>query len=92
MSAEHRHVAKKQFCPRCDHFHELKQPTVPGASGLCLLRPPQAFMVGMAVIEPSVIAKPDAAPQQVPVIRAYYPPVGPVDTCAQWTQRSEGEA
>lgn len=92
MPGEHRHVAKKHFCPKCDHFHELKNSNVPNASGVCLLNPPTPFIVGMAVVEPTVIAKPDTPPQQVPIIRGYYPPVGNGDTCAQWTPRSEGEA
>lgn len=86
----HRNVAKKHFCPGCDHFHEVPNPGMPDRSGVCVLYPPQAFVVGMAqgAIAPAV--NPAALPA-VPIVRGYYPPVGPGDTCAQWTPRAEGE-
>jgi hypothetical protein len=84
----HRNVAKKHFCPGCDHFHEVPNPGLPTPSGVCVLNPPQAFVVGMGQAAIAPMDKPGAA---VPIIRGYYPPVGPGDTCAQWTPRAEGE-
>lgn len=89
---EHRHIAKKQFCPGCDHFHEQRS-NVPGAVGVCLKDPPTVFVIGMVQSARSAIQQQADAPQEmVPVIRAYFPPVNPTDTCAQWTPRAEGEA
>jgi hypothetical protein len=85
----HRNVTKRHFCPGCDHFHELANPGMPAASGVCLLYPPTPFIVGMAA--PAVVTEPTAG-SHVPIVRGYYPPVGPGDTCAQWTPRAEGEA
>jgi hypothetical protein len=89
---EHRNVIKKHFCPGCDHFHELRNSSTPGAHGVCLFNPPQAFVIGMVQTQAAVVVDPAQAAQMVPVIRAYYPPVGREDTCAQWTPRAEGEA
>ena len=88
---EHRNVRNKHFCPRCEHYHHLPNSNVPNATGVCLLNPPTPFIVGMVAVTPA-IARENAPVQQVPVIRGYYPPVGPGDTCAQWTPRAEGDA
>jgi hypothetical protein len=90
--APHRNVTKKYFCPGCYHFHVLPNSNVPGAVGVCLYQPPETFIVGMVPVSPAVMVDPAQATQMVPVIRAYYPPVGPQDTCSQWTPRIEGEA
>jgi hypothetical protein len=90
MTLEHRNVRKKHFCPACDHFHQMVNPGMPTLSGVCLLNPPQPFVVGMAPSAQSVIK--GSPPEMVPIVRGYYPPVGPTDTCEQWTPRTEGEA
>lgn len=86
----HRNVAKKHFCPGCDHFHQIQQPGMPPGSGVCLLYPPTPFIVGMATPAIAPVAK-EQIPS-IPITRAYYPPVTAVDTCAQWTPRAKGEA
>jgi hypothetical protein len=87
----HRHIAKKQFCPACDHFHHQPQSGVPDATGLCLLNPPTPVVLGIAQVNP-VIARAETPPQNVPILQRYYPAVGPGDSCSQWTPASEGEA
>lgn len=91
MPSAHRNVVKKHFCPACDHFHELKNSNIPQATGCCLLNPPTPFIVGMAQVAPAVMRE-GVPPETVPILRGYYPPVGPNDTCAQWTPKAEGEA
>ena len=93
MSDEHRNVRKKHFCPGCDHYHPVVNTlNPPNITGICMLNPPQPFVVGMAQVQAPVIAHPDTPPQTIPITRAYYPPVGPTETCSQWTPRTEGEA
>jgi hypothetical protein len=89
-SIVHRNITKKKFCPKCDHFHGVEQSNVPGATGMCLKDPPRVFIVGMAPTAASVIKGEN--PEMTPILRSYYPPVGPGETCAQWTPRAEGEA
>jgi hypothetical protein len=89
-SIDHRNIAKKKNCPKCDHFHGVAASNVPGASGMCLKDPPKVFVVGMAPSASSVIKGEN--PDLVPILRAFYPPVGPSETCSQWTPRAEGEA
>jgi hypothetical protein len=84
----HRNIRKHHYCPGCDHFHEVQNTGMAAGSGVCLLNPPTPFVVGMAQ---AAIAPRGEQPQQVPITRGYYPPVGPGDTCAQWTPRTEGE-
>ena len=62
---------------------------MPGAAGVCLFHPPTPFVVGMAQ---SAIAVDPQHAQLIPVLRAYFPPVGKIDTCSQWTPRPAGEA
>ena len=91
MSGEHRHVKKRHMCPTCEHYHAMPNTNVPGATGMCMLNPPTPFIVGIATVDP-VIAREGTPPQQIPIIRAYYPPVGPNETCSQWSPLAEGEA
>ena len=92
-SNEHRNVRKKHFCPGCEHFHPAPNPlNPPNIVGVCLLRPPTAFVVGMAAYQPAVVADPKTPPQQIPIIRGYFPPVSETDTCDEWTPAAEGEA
>lgn len=86
----HRNVAKKHFCPGCDHFHQMANTGLQEPAGACLFGPPRAFIIGMAQSAASVIK--GGQPDMVPIIRGYYPPVSAVDTCQQWTPRTEGEA
>ena len=91
MTIVHRNVAKKHFCPGCDHFHQVMNPGMPALSGVCVLHPPIPFVVGIA--QPAIAPVTEQAQiAPVPIIRGYYPPVGSNDTCAQWTPRAEGEA
>lgn len=87
---EHRNVIKKKTCPSCDHFHGVANSNVPFCTGVCVKDPPTVFVVGMAPTAASVIR--DQQPEMVPVLRSFYPPVGPNETCSHWTQRAAGEA
>ena len=89
---KHRNVARKHFCPECDHFHAAANMNIPNALGRCLKDPPAAFVLGMVQTAPAVVVDPAAGGQMSPVIRAYYPPVGAEDTCSQGTPRPAGEA
>jgi len=92
MSTEHRNIRQKKFCPACEHYHPLKNTlNPPTLQGICLKEPPQPFMVGMAQVQPA-IAREGQQIEQVPIMRAFFPPVGDKDTCGQWTARAEGEA
>ena len=91
MNQPHRNIARGKTCPGCDHFHGVERSNVPGATGMCLKDPPVAFMVGLAPAASSVV-KNNPNPEMIPMLRAFYPPVGPNESCSWWTPRCEGEA
>ena len=91
MNEPHRYLKAGKICPKCDHYHHVPNMNVPGCTGMCLKDPPKVFVIGMAPSAASVI-KGDPQSELVPVLRSYYPPVGPMETCGQWTPRIMGEA
>jgi hypothetical protein len=93
IGTDHRNVKKRHFCPACDHYHAVVSPlNPPNITGLCMFEPPTPFVIGMAQMQRAVVAEPNTPPEQIPIVRAYYPPVGPNETCSQWTPKAEGEA